>query len=77
MSAVAKASIIANAQSFPLCFNRLAQQLRREVSKQPMQGFLDGTSIDVPVIIGSVRQEGMIFMYEAFKKLKEQKRTGC
>ena len=74
----AEASIIANAQSFLSLFQPFSPTVETpELSKQPMQGFLDGTSIDVPVIIGSVRQEGMIFMYEAFKKgLKRAEEDG-
>jgi carboxylesterase type B len=39
-----------------------------QLKVQPMVGFLAGTSLDVPVIMGSVKQEGVIFVYEAFKK---------
>ena len=39
-----------------------------ELAVQPMVGFLNGTSMDVPTMMGSVRQEGLIFVYEAFAK---------
>jgi acetylcholinesterase/cholinesterase len=39
-----------------------------ELAEQPMIGFLNGTSMDVPTMMGSVQQEGLIFVYEAFAK---------
>lgn len=39
-----------------------------ELAVQPMVGFLNGTSMDVPTMMGSVSQEGLIFVYEAFAK---------
>ena len=38
------------------------------LTQQPIQSFVDGKVMDVPIIMGSVRQEGMIFVYEAFQK---------
>jgi carboxylesterase type B len=40
-----------------------------ELKVQPLSGFVaaDNSVLDVPVMIGSVRQEGLIFIYEAFK----------
>ena len=71
----AETSIIANANSFLSLFQPFSPTIGTpELSKQPMQGFLDGTSIDVHVMIGSVRQEGMIFLYEAYKKGLKNKR---
>jgi carboxylesterase type B len=74
----AETSIIANANSFLSLFQPFSPTIETpELSKQPMQGFLDGTSIDVHIMIGSVRQEGMIFLYEAFKKgLKRAEEDG-
>ena len=37
-----------------------------ELKVQPMVGFLTGASLDVPTVMGSVTQEGLIFVYEAF-----------
>ena len=43
-----------------------------ELKAQPMAGFVGAAGgsavLDVPIVIGSVRQEGLIFVYEAFKK---------
>jgi acetylcholinesterase/cholinesterase len=39
-----------------------------ELALQPMKGFLEGASTDVPIIFGSVRQEGILFVYKAFSK---------
>ena len=39
-----------------------------ELPYQLMEGFLSGDALDLPLILGSVRQEGMIFIYEAFSK---------
>jgi para-nitrobenzyl esterase len=74
----AETSILANVDSFLSLFQPFSPTVETpELSKQPMQGFLDGTSIDVNIMIGSVRQEGMIFMYEAFKKgLKRTEEDG-
>ena len=37
-----------------------------ELAVQPIKGFLDGTAHDVPILLGTVRQEGVIFIYQAF-----------
>ena len=37
-----------------------------ELPAQTFQAFLNGAAHDVPVLLGSVRQEGVIFIYEAF-----------
>ena len=37
-----------------------------ELKVQPMVGFLNGASLDVPTVMGAVTQEGLIFVYEAF-----------
>jgi acetylcholinesterase/cholinesterase len=39
-----------------------------ELPHQLMEGFLTGQTLDLPLVLGSVRQEGMIFIYEAFGK---------
>ena len=73
------ASIIGECKFLPFCFTSFGPTVETpEVSKQ-CDARVSPTKAthNVPVIIGSVRQEGMIFMYEAFKKgLKRAEEDG-
>ena len=65
----AETNVLANLNEFLSLFQPYSPTVGTlDLTKQPMEGFLDGSSIDVPIIMGSVRQEGVIFMYEAFHK---------
>ena len=39
--------------------------------------FMNGTSLNVPTLVGSVQQEGLIFIYEAFSKGPTSRCGGC
>ena len=65
----AESNIVANIDSFLNLFQPFTPTVGTpDLALQPFQSFEQGKVLDVPLVMGSVRQEGMIFMYEAFKK---------
>ena len=63
----AQADLLADVGQFLSLFQPFSPAVGTpDLPVQTFQALLDGTAADVPVLLGSVRQEGVIFLYEAF-----------